>query len=115
MTEQRGEKEQEVLTPEVLPPEKPSKSKSQRLQKTIGPVVAGLILDFVDLATFGPIGLYAGMILGGGIAWYICSLYDLPWKTRIIWSLIAGIYCTLPFTEFIPLATILGALLRWRE
>ncbi len=84
-------------------------------QRVFGPIVAGLIIDLIDLATFGPIGIILGLALGGGVAWYICSLYGLPLKQKLLWSLAAGVYCTIPFTEFIPVGTLVGAFIRYRE
>ena len=34
----------------------------ERLHRSIGPVAGGMILDFADLATFGPLGFYLGPI-----------------------------------------------------
>ena len=103
--------------PEVLPPEgKMPKAKNPSVaERAFGPVMAGLIIDLVDLATFGPMGLAFGFILGGGVAWYLCRLYGLSLRQKLLWSLAAGIYCTIPFTEFIPVGTLVGAFIRYRE
>ncbi|MFC1763985.1 hypothetical protein ACFL6U_18160 [Planctomycetota bacterium] len=79
------------------------------------PIIGGLILDFADLATFGPIGLFGGMLIGGGIGWLISGIYDFSPKGRMIYTLLAGIYCTIPGTFFIPLATIISAVARFSE
>ncbi|MFH0881235.1 MAG: hypothetical protein V2A34_16100, partial [Lentisphaerota bacterium] len=86
-----------------------------KVQRAFGPVLAGALIDVVDLATFGPIGLALGLVFGGGVAWYICHLYGLSLKQKLLWSLAAGIYCTIPFTEFIPVGTMVGAFIRYRE
>ncbi|OGV41369.1 MAG: hypothetical protein A2X46_16190 [Lentisphaerae bacterium GWF2_57_35] len=103
----------EYVEPEVLPPE--GKLKPSAAERAFGPVVAGIIIDLVDLATFGPIGLALGFVFGGSVAWYLCRLYGLPLRQKLLWSLAAGIYCTIPFTEFIPVGTLVGAFIRYRE
>ena len=35
------------------------------LMRAFGPMIAGLAIDGLDLMTYGPIGLYTGLILGG--------------------------------------------------
>ncbi len=44
---------------------------------------------------------------------WICSIYCIPKKQRWIWALLAGAYCTIPMTEFIPIATLAGAYMRF--
>jgi hypothetical protein len=56
-----------------------------------------------------------GMVLGGVVAFYLCHLYGLSLKGRLLGALAGGIYCTLPFTGFLPLATLLGAYIRYRQ
>jgi len=36
-------------------------------------------------------------------------------KQRLLWALAGGIYCTMPLTEFLPIATQVGACIRYRE
>ena len=104
--------EPEVLPPEADPPAAP-KRRHGRAEKAFGPVAVGLIMDLVDFSTFGPMGLYFGLFAGGALAWYLCGLYDMPWHRRWPWMLGAGLYCTIPFTEFVPVATIIGACVRY--
>jgi hypothetical protein len=87
----------------------------RRLESAFGPIVAGLLIDVMDLSTMGPIGLICGMPLGGGLAYWICSIYGIPMKQRWIWVALAGIYCTIPSTGFIPVATFTGAYVRFRN
>jgi hypothetical protein len=70
------------------------------------------MLDAVDLITFGPVGLYSGAILGGAVGWWVGSLYDFSPRGRILLSIAAAVYATLPFTEVLPLATLIGAIIR---
>lgn len=86
----------------------------ERLYAAIFPILGGLILDFADLATFGPVGLYTGMIVGCTIGWLISGIYDFSRNGRLIFALLAGIYCTIPYTFFLPLATIISATARFR-
>ncbi|MBN1968244.1 MAG: hypothetical protein JXR48_09595 [Candidatus Delongbacteria bacterium] len=90
-------------------------SKFQKVHKALGPIAGGIILDLADLATFGPIGFYIGMIAGATISYYISTFYKLDKFTTILVMLIGGIYCTIPFTEAIPAATIVTALIRLFE
>ena len=85
-----------------------------RLYRAFGPLAGGLILDMVDLATFGPLGI-AGFFIGGLIGWWISSIYGFSRKVRLAWALLAGFYCLVPFTEFVPVATIISACARVRE
>jgi hypothetical protein len=81
---------------------------------SLGPVVGGLLLDLVDLATFGPVGLYGGFVLGGALGWWMAASYGLSRRARVLAALGAAAYSATPATEFIPLGTIAGVLLKWR-
>lgn len=85
-----------------------------RVEQIFGPLFAGILLDMVDLATFGPLGFYAGMFVGSAAAYYLCRVAKLPRRWRMIGALLGGVYCTLPLTEFLPLGTLLGAFIRYR-
>ena len=86
-----------------------------RLESAFGPIIAGILIDIMDLSTFGPIGIFSGMLVGGALAYWICHIYAIPMKQRWIWVMLAGGYCTIPMTEFIPIATIAGAYVRYRN
>jgi len=86
----------------------------ERFYKAIFPILGGLILDFADLATFGPVGLYTGMLVGCTIGWLISGIYEFSRNGRLIFTLLAGIYCTIPGTFFLPLATAISAVARFR-
>lgn len=77
-------------------------------RKTVlNPVLAGLLLDLLDFATYGPIGLWAGAVVGG-LAGYLLARamgFARGWPSAV---LVAGAYCMLPFTAFVPLATAAG-------
>lgn len=86
-----------------------------RLSRALGPIAGGLLLDFVDLATLGPIGLFLGPFLGFAAGLWICSAYRFSTRTKIVLSLLAGIYCMIPMTEPFPLATLVAACCRFFE
>lgn len=111
------EKETEVLIPEVLPPEpgmgesRRTSSRARRAERAFGPIVAGAIIDAIDFVTWG----FTGLVLGGIAAFWICSIYRLPWWQRVLWALAAAYYCAVPFTRFIPLGMLIGAYVQFRE
>lgn len=69
--------------------------------------MAGAILDMLDLLTFGPIGLWLGMAIGGLAGWWLAPTLGFRAERRWLCALLAGVYCTLPVTSFIPAATLL--------
>ena len=85
----------------------------ERSQRAFGPLAGGMILDLVDLSTFGPYGV-GGFFVGCLVGWWICSIYSISRMTRLTLALLSGIYCLLPLTEFVPLATLLSAFVRFR-
>lgn len=92
--------------------ENPQKPLIERINTAFGPLAGALILDFVDLATIGPLGI-GGFFVGGAVGWWILSVYDISKNTRLILAFLAGIYCLVPFTEFIPVATLISAIARF--
>jgi hypothetical protein len=95
------------------PPDEGSATASQ--SAAIGPVAAGLLLDLVDFATYGPIGLWTGLAVGGLTGYFLAASLGVPPERRLTYALVAGVYCMLPFTAFLPAGTLLGALVRYRE
>ena len=93
----------------------PPPTQAQRLNRAFGPVVAGLVIDLVDLATFGPIGLFLGLPIGAFAGYWMGRALGLERKPSLLCALAAGIYCTIPGTEMLPLATLVGAFARYRE
>ncbi|MCP4109708.1 MAG: hypothetical protein GY749_30015 [Desulfobacteraceae bacterium] len=95
---------------------KARKSLIERLKKAMGPIIPGLMIDLVDLITFGPIGVSgAGLVVGGVAGYWIASSFKLPIKKCLMGSMIAGAYCTLPFTGVVPVGTLIGAYVRFHE
>jgi hypothetical protein len=78
-------------------------------------VIAGLIIDLVDLATFGPIGLVLGLPIGGAAGYWMGRTLGLNQKASLLCALAAGVYCTIPGTEMLPIATLVGAAARYFE
>jgi len=73
------------------------------------------MLDLLDFATFGPIGLWAGLVVGGLGGYFLAASMGVQPKRRLTYAAVAGVYCMLPFTAFVPLATLLGTVIRLRE
>jgi len=103
--------------PEVLPPERdvPPAPRRSAAERVFGPVIAGLLIDMIDLALWGPMGVLLGLFIGGGMTWYLTSFFQIRPAARIAWTLAAGIYCALPFTQFVPLGTLVGLVIRYYE
>ena len=69
-------------------------------------VATALALDAADLVTFGPVGLWTGLLLGGVLGWSLAPQLGFG-DRRWLPSLLAGAYCMLPGTALLPLATVL--------
>jgi hypothetical protein len=87
----------------------------ERVHRALGPIAGGLLLDLLDLATFGPVGLVAGPVIGGLVGWWLGSLYAFSPRGRALLAAAAAVYLTVPFTEPVPVATLIGAVARFRE
>ena len=82
------------------------------MKRLVGPMLAGLAIDALDLVTFGPIGVYTGMLVGGVVGYWLAPQLGFPPKGRWLSALMTGIYCTMPLTGFLPAATIAAGLSR---
>ena len=100
---------------ETPAPAQPKPTQRLRLNRAFGPVVAGLIIDFVDLATFGPMGMYLGLPIGAFAGYWMGRALGFERKASLLCALAAGIYCTIPGTEMLPIATVVGACARYYE
>ncbi len=87
----------------------------QRLCFALGPLGAGIVLDLLDFATFGPIGLFAGALVGGYAGWILGAYQNFDRNLRIAYAICTAAYMTIPFTETIPVATILVLVARFFE
>jgi hypothetical protein len=93
----------------------PRESLLSRLFRSLGPIGGCILLDLVDLATFGPVGLFGGFLLGAVVGWWVAALYGFSSRQRILITLAAAAYTAIPFTEPLPVASALGAIARFRE
>lgn len=84
-----------------------------RVTSALSPIIAGMALDAIDLATMGPLGLTFGLFLGAVVGWTLSPIFGLRGRGRWWASVIAGLYCAIPGTEFLPIATMLAALARF--
>jgi len=89
--------------------------KLSRYHYAFGPVVAGLIIDAVDLVTFGPVGLALGVPIGAAAGYWLARSLRLETNASLICAVMAGVYCTIPGTELLPLGTLVGALVRLED
>lgn len=98
-------------------PESERKAVRERRKRALGPVLAGLAIDLVDFATIGPLQRIVGLPLGTVLGWQMFRYFRLPTQFRMGFAIACGLYCGLLPTNFLPFATILGALARviWPE
>lgn len=92
-----------------------SSRKLSRYNYAFGPVGAGLIIDAADFVTFGPIGLALGFPTGAAAGYWLARSLRLETNASLICALLAGVYCTIPGTELLPLGTLVGALVRLED
>ena len=106
--------EQEIIEPEVLDKD-PEASPEKQAESSFGrdvvmPIAAGLFTDTLDFITFGPFGLRFGMLAGALAALYLCWASRIP---KFLWAYVAiaaAVYCSVPRTEAIPIATIIAVI-----
>ena len=91
------------------------RSETASRKAVLGPVLAGFLLDLVDFVTYGPIGIWFGAIVGGLAGYFLAMSMGVEARRRWPYAGIAGAYCMMPFTAFLPLGTVLGTLIRLRE
>ena len=90
-------------------------STAERLLRSFGPLAGGLLIDFADLATFGTVGLILGPIIGGLLGWWLATIYRFGLLGQCVIIAITAAYCAFPGTGLLPLATLVFALIRFRE
>lgn len=86
----------------------------RKLYRALGPLAGGILLDTLDLATFGPFGLYVGWLVGLTVGWWIASMHDFGTFGKAIFAALAALYLTMPMTELFPIATTVSAVARFR-
>ena len=109
-SEDPSREDPEVVEVEVerLDPKEDDEGASSRWGGTLGPVLAGMIIDVLDLATFGATGIYIGFLLGAPAGWYLARRLGLDPKRALLTAICCGVYCTIPLTSPIPVATLIG-------
>ncbi len=85
-----------------------------RLVHTLMPLLGAMLLDLADFFSLGPQGPVLGLLIGAPLGWWIASLLGLNQSTRLVAALAAAIYCAIPGTELLPLASIITLLTRGR-
>ena len=86
--------------------------KLAELERAVGPVVAGLLVDLLDAATVSPL---LGLLLGWPLGAYVLRKAGLPPERTVLLGGLVGVYCALPGTFAIPVATVVGALVKVRQ
>ena len=84
-----------------------------RAPASIGPVLAGVILDGIDLLTPGPLGLRFGFLIGGIAGYTLARRLGVSGRAALVLALVAGAYCSVPNTERLPVATLIGLYARF--
>ncbi len=85
----------------------------QRASYALGPLGAGIILDLLDFATFGPVGLFLGALVGGCAGWILARDEGFDRGLGAAFALASAAYMTIPTTEVIPAATALFLVARF--
>lgn len=101
------------MTDETESPEESGRTFWERLHYALGPLAGGMMIDAADLLTPGPVGIFGGLLVGMPVGWYVASLYGFQTPSRLLIATLSGIYCTIPGTELIPLATLVSAVGRF--
>ncbi|MHC4824323.1 MAG: hypothetical protein ACYTEP_09925 [Planctomycetota bacterium] len=86
----------------------------RKLYRALGPLAGGILLDTLDLATFGPLGLYVGWMVGLLVGWWIASIHEFGSIGKALFAALAAVYLTMPMTELFPVATLVSAAARFR-
>jgi len=77
--------------------------------RSFSPLTAAFLVDLVDLITFGPLGIRAGLLLGALAGFVLAPSLGFE-KRRWLPALLAGVYCMVPGTAVVPLAAALTGL-----
>ena len=72
------------------------------------PVVGGVIIDVADVVSLGGLGGVGGAMIGALITYGVCSQTQMSRLRTMGLTMAGAIYCALPFTEALPLATLLA-------
>lgn len=94
-------------------PESAGRAPLARPRGAIGPVLAGIILDAIDLVTQGPFGVPLGIVIGGPAAFFMARGLGLSRSNALLLGFLAGLYCAMPHTARLPLGTLVGLYARF--
>lgn len=75
----------------------------------LGPVLAGIVLDCIDLITLGP----WGVLIGGPAGYVLARAQGLGRGSSLVVASLAALYCAAPQTQRLPLATLVGLYARF--
>lgn len=106
--------ETEVLEPEVIPP---GAAGPKVVEATgpggINPILAGVLIDIVNLLLFG----FVGFVAGGSVGYWAARTHRLAIPLAVLIGIATGWYCGLPLPRTVPLATMIGVIIvfwkRW--
>ena len=71
------------------------------------PIVAAMAIDLADLAMIGPTGLVFGLFVGGLLTTVVARASGAAWRRALGLGFLGAIYCAMPITDAIPVATML--------
>jgi hypothetical protein len=71
-------------------------------------IVGGLMIDVADVITLGGLGGVGGFLVGGLLTFGVCSSQGVSRFRTAALTMAGAVYCALPFTEALPLATLLA-------
>jgi hypothetical protein len=89
-----------------------SAAKRAEVGKLVGPVVAGVVIDVIDLATPVPL---VGFALGWPIGAYIARQAGADSGLAVKLGFLVGIYCAVPMTAGLPIGTMIGTAVKLRQ
>jgi len=72
-----------------------------------GPLLAAISIDVADVFSVGPVGWVAGLFLGGLLTVMVSLAAGAKLRRALVFGALGGIYCAMPLTGPIPLATML--------
>ncbi len=73
----------------------------------INPVLAGLMVDLVNI----PLAGLPGFVAGAAVGYWAASTHGLGAVQKTLMAIAAGWYCGLPLPRAIPVATLVGLIL----
>lgn len=86
-----------------------------RVYYALGPLAAGILLDVLDLATWGPVGIAIGAVVGAYAGWIIGGFEGLSRDGRVTLAVCAALYMMIPMTETLPIATAFTLIARFMK